>query len=190
MQNDLLTNINGGTISMIRNGWKFDFTHDGSILSDNYKQVGKKCAKGAKWYGWSDHSHVGTLVAVLKGSGEVTLSFGNCWDSGKVNVYLDTALMATAPPKSNNVVKTFSFTPGSVLRIKDEDGNAVVRLNYIQFSCYGMKHRYLNYFLNFLICYIYSTHGIGSRLVHFLSFRCLLLSSKQGLDWKHYSKLL
>ena len=143
MQNDLLTNIDGGTISMIRNGWKFDFTHDGSILSDNYKQVGKKCAKGAKWYGWSDHSHVGTLVAVLKGSGEVTLSFGNCWDSGKVNVYLDTALMATAPAKSNNVVKTFSFTPGSVLRIKDEDGNAVVRLNYIQFSCYGMAHKQL-----------------------------------------------
>ena len=141
MQNDLLTNIDGGTISMIRNGWKFDFTHDGSILSDNYKQVGTKCAKGAKWYGWSDHSHVGTLVAVLKGSGEVTLSFGNCWDSGKVNVYLDTALMATAPADSNNVVKTFSFTPGSVLRIKDEDGNAVVRLNYIQFSCYGMKHK-------------------------------------------------
>ena len=71
-QNSELSAI-GNKLFMVQNGWQFDFTHDGSILSDNYKNVGKKCGPQAKWYGWSAHSHVGTLSATLKGSGEVTI---------------------------------------------------------------------------------------------------------------------
>ena len=132
-----MLSVIGNTMVMIQNGWQFDFTHDGSIISDNYKKVGQKCGKQAKWFGWSSHSHVGTLSATLKGSGEITLDFGNCWDAGNVKVYLDATLIAAAAAGSKSVSKTFSFTPGSVLKIKDEDGNAVVMINSIQFACYG-----------------------------------------------------
>ena len=129
----------GRTSKMISYGWKFDFTHDGSVQSKSYKRVGMKCGSKAKWYGWSEHSHVGTLrTSRLKGSGEVTLDFGNCWNAGNVKVYLDATLMATAPAGRKSVVITFTFTPNSVLKIKDEDGNAVILLNSITFSCYGM----------------------------------------------------
>ena len=129
----------GNKLFMLQHGWQFDFTHDGSIISDNYKYVGTRCGSQAKWYGWSSHSHVGTLSATLQGTGQITLDFGNCWDAGKVKVYLDANLIATASAGRKSVVKTFSFTPGSVLKFKDEDGNAVISLNSISFKCYGMS---------------------------------------------------
>ena len=131
---------------MEANGWRFDFTHDGSDRNDNtYKQVGLQCGPQAKWYGWSEHSSVGTLSAILKGSGEVTIDFGNCWQEGNVKLYLDSALISTAPSETKSITKSVSFTHGSVLKIKDEDGNAVISLNSITFNCKGMSKadRYL-----------------------------------------------
>ena len=128
----------GDKLFMVQHGWQFDFTHDGSIINDNYKNVGKKCGPQAKWYGWSAHSHVGTLSATLKGSGEVTIDFGNCWDQGRVEVYLDAIKIATAVPGEKSKRISYSFTPGSVLSIRDEAGNSVIMLNAISFKCYGM----------------------------------------------------
>ena len=128
----------GNKLFMVQHGWQFDFTHDGSILSDNYKNVGKKCGPQAKWYGWSAHSHVGTLSATLKGSGEVTINFGNCWDQGVVKVYLDANVVGIASVGEKSKQISVSFTPGSVLSFKDESGNAVIMLNSIAFKCYGM----------------------------------------------------
>ena len=130
---------------MEANGWRFDLTHDGSNWNDHtYKQVGLKCGPEANWYGWSEHSSVGTLSAILKGSGEVTIDFGNCWQEGNVKLYLDSALIFTAPSETKSIIKSFSFTHGSMLKIKDEDGNAVISLNSITFNCKGMSAgRYL-----------------------------------------------
>ena len=116
-------------------------TYDGSSQTDTYKRVSVKCS--SKWYGWSTHSVVGTLSAVLNGSGEVTMDFGNCWNDGNVNLYLDSKLIATAPEGTPSVNKSFSFTPGSLLEIKDEDGNAVMALNSIAFQCNGMRSKLL-----------------------------------------------
>jgi hypothetical protein len=126
---------------MASNGWKFDLTHDGFYQTDTYKMAGVKCS--SKWYGWSTHSVVGTLSAVLNGTGEVTIDFGNCWNDGNVNVYLDSKLVATASENTQSVNKSFSFTPGSLLEMKDEDGNAVIALNSIAFSCNGTYSKLL-----------------------------------------------
>ena len=121
---------------MMKNGWHFHFTDDGTRPTENYVSVGKHCF-GAKWYGWSAHSKVGTLSALLQGSGAVTLNFENCWSDGNVNVYLDGKLKSTAAAGRKRKVVTFSFTPGSILSLKDEHGNAVVMLNSITFDCTG-----------------------------------------------------
>ena len=123
---------------MEANGWRLDFTHAGSVTDYQYERFVLECGPQAKWYGWSAHSSVGTLSTILKGSGEVTVDFGNCWWlDGNVNVYLDSVLMATAPAGAQSVVKSFAFTNGSMLKIKDEGGNAVVGLNSIKFNCDG-----------------------------------------------------
>ena len=126
-------------------GWKFDFTHDGSIKRKTGNKIGMKCGAKAKWHGWREHFKVRTLSAVLKDSGEVTLDFGNCRNEGNVKVYLDSTLIATAPAGRRSIEKSFAFTPGSVLKIKDEVGNAVLMLNSITFSCRGTflyKHKF------------------------------------------------
>ena len=137
--NDLLENI-GTSASMIENGWRLNFTYDGIIRNENYKFVESKCV-GAKWHGWSDWYDAGTLSAELNGFGEITLGFGNCWDDGNVNVYLDGILKSTAPAGITRKVTKITFDPGSLLTIKDEDGNSVVMLNSVRFSCPGMLKR-------------------------------------------------
>ena len=137
-------NLLGDHSIMSANGWNFDLTHDGSTQTDTYKSIDEKCGTISKWYGWSSHAIVGTISAVLNGTGEVTIDFGNCWDDGNVKVYLDSKLITLAGESAHSITKTFPFTPGSLLEIKDENGNAVILLNSIKFSCNGIKIRYFS----------------------------------------------
>ena len=116
---------------MMSNGWNFDFTDD----SATHTGVGSECVSHKIWYGWSGGNAVGTFSATLEGSGEATIDFGNCWSAGVVNLYLDDTKLATASVGQKSMGFIFSFTPGSVLKIKDEGGNAVVSFNSINFSC-------------------------------------------------------
>ena len=119
---------------MKQNGWQFDFSYN----TGDYNFVATRCGLQAKWIGWSQATQVGTLSATLKGTGQVTVDFGNCWDAGTVKLYLDDNLISTAPVGSKSVVTTLSFTTDSVLKLRDEDGNSVIRLNSITFKCdYG-----------------------------------------------------
>ena len=131
----------GNTTLMTQHGWQFDFTDNDSNSTDAYKNISTKCGSQAKWYGWSANSTVGTLSVTLQGAGKVRLNFGNCWDNGTVKVYLNDELIATAAVGNKSVVKTFQFTAGSVLKLKDEDGNSVISLNSINFICDGMSYK-------------------------------------------------
>jgi hypothetical protein len=63
------------------------------------------------------------------------LDFGNCWDAGQVNVYLDDILLASAPANTSSQIVTFAFSDGGVVRLRDENGNAVVNFRGIHISC-------------------------------------------------------
>ena len=120
---------------MVKNGWRFDLTHDGLKWWDlTYKSMRPFCGTGNNWYGWSDLKKVGTLSTVLKGSGKLTLNFGNCWHLGIVAVYLNKQLMAVAHPKTKKEV-SLSFKQGALLEIKDEGLGSVIQLNSITFEC-------------------------------------------------------
>ena len=120
---------------MVLNGWKFDLTHDGQSSWDlDYKSKRLFCGTSNNWYGWSTLKKVGKLSAVLKGSGKLTLNFGNCWHLGIVAVYLDKQLMAVAHPRTKKEV-SLSFKEGSLLEIKDEGLGSVIQLNSITFEC-------------------------------------------------------
>ena len=116
---------------MMSNGWNFDFT--AANATDN--NAGNQCALHKKWFGYSGGDEVGTLSATMKGSGEATIDFGNCWNAGVVNLYLDDTKLATASVGQKSIVFKFSYTHGSVLKLKDEEGNAIVSFNSIRFSC-------------------------------------------------------
>ena len=50
---------------MEQHGWQFHLTHDGSIFSDVYENVGKKCGHRAKWYGWSSDTDAGSFARAI-----------------------------------------------------------------------------------------------------------------------------
>ena len=149
---------------MSTNGWEFDLTHDGSIQTDTYKSIDEKCGTISKWYGWSSHAFVGTISTVLNGTGEVTLDFGNCWDDGNVKVYLNSKLMAVAGEEVHSITKTFSFVPGSLLEIKDQDGNAVILLNSIKFSCNGKIEQFV---FSYILISVHSCVVENSKSINF-----------------------
>ena len=121
---------------MKSNGWKFDIQHPNA---DN-NGVGQHCVSNgekAAWFGWTDGNGVGTLSTTFTGYGEATVDFGNCWNQGNVKLYLDSTLIEAAPVGTKSKVAKFQFTPGTVLKLKDEDGNAVIMLNSVGVNCNG-----------------------------------------------------
>ena len=128
----------GNISEMKRNGWSIEFDRDGSFTPQWYTNVGKHCTVGTKWFGWSRLNTTGVLKTTLRGLGQFTLDFGNCGKLGTVNVYLNGNAIASAPVGVKTRSITHSFTPDSVLEIKDEGENSVVSLNSFSIDCNGM----------------------------------------------------
>merc|ERR1719186_1953372 len=119
---------------MRSNGWKTDFTNPDA----NENGVGDQCVvngQKAPWFGWSSSSKVGTLSATFTGHGEAIVDFGNCWNSGKVKLYKDDTLIGSASVGTKSKIAKFRFSPGTVLKLKDEDGYSIVMLNSITVNC-------------------------------------------------------
>ena len=97
--------------------------------------VAAKCRRGTNWFGWSGHAVVGTVSATLQGNGEATLDFGNCWDTGEVNVYLNHNQVASAQKNTPSKIVSFNFHDGDKLKLRDDGGNSVIAINEITFRC-------------------------------------------------------
>lgn len=123
-----LSNITSKS-EMERAGWSFDFNRH------KVRSLAGRCGGGANWYGYSEGDAVGTLSAVLRGDGIGTLVFGNCYNAGKAKVYLNNTLIDAAPPNTRERIITFNFTDGTTLKVKDEEGNAVVEINSFAVTC-------------------------------------------------------
>ena len=57
----------------------------------------KQCKRGY-FHAFRWGNGVGVAAKILSGSGSAELEYGNCWDAGKVNVYLNGVKIDGAPP--------------------------------------------------------------------------------------------
>ena len=105
----------------------------------NTGNVGNQCRRGTNWFGWSPSSTVGTVSVTLQGNGEASLDFGNCWNHGEVNVYLNENIVATAPIKTFSKKVSFNFNNGDILKLRDEGWGSVITINDIIFRCSSGK---------------------------------------------------
>ena len=78
------------------------------------------------WNGYRNLDLVASVSKTLRVSGTATLEYGNCWDAGKTNVYLNGKLIDSAGPLTAAKTVVFKCNSGDVLELKDEEGNAVV----------------------------------------------------------------
>ena len=109
------------------NGWIINAT------APDFQYV-HQCGKET-WFGWNSGGSVGAISAVLKGSGESTLAFGNCWTRGYVRAYLNDQLIGSAGGRQSANV-TFSFSTGDVLTVA-EYNVAIIKLYELSFDCNG-----------------------------------------------------
>ena len=89
----------------------------------------------ASWFGMATGSSVGSIQLVLQGKGgNLLLDYDNCGHTGIVMVYLDDILISSAPGGTNKIASV-PYTHGQILRIQDENGDAIIQVNklYILF---------------------------------------------------------
>lgn len=114
--------------AMEDNGWIFsDFDGQDKLGGE------RQCSQGS-FNQYAGHDAVSTARKDLQlgtctgRAGQATIDFGNCWDAGKVNVYLNGVKIASAPPNTPSQKHTFSFQHNDMLELKDEEGNAIIQI--------------------------------------------------------------
>ena len=107
---DALSELSSSAV-MKNAGWNLDVT----VWQNDQADLLDKCRRGKNWFGYSAQPAVGNLSTSLRGSGEVTLDFGNCWDAGEVKVYLNDIEKASAASDTPSKIVTFGFNDGSTV---------------------------------------------------------------------------
>ena len=59
----------------------------------------------------------------MKGSGNGELVYGNCWDAGQVQVYMNTVQISSADAQTRHTI-SFPYTNGDTLSVSDAVGNS------------------------------------------------------------------
>ena len=128
--------------SLEQAGWSLKFTD--ADRSDT--ALTKKCDTDAVNKGWWGRSvgkehpegkgsnEVGIASFTMKGKGTARLLFGNCGIDGKTTVYLNGQLVTQASGSKERIC-TFDFVDGDLLELKDEDGDAVVKIISLHITC-------------------------------------------------------
>ena len=122
-----LGNVRSGS-ELKENGWIFHVSHSDMQL------YGDRCGKNG-WFGFYSGNLVGSVAALLTGSGMAKLIYGNCWIDNEVSVYLNYYKISTAHGNETKKQISFNFTAGDTLRI-EEDG-AIIKLHNLTVSCDG-----------------------------------------------------
>ena len=92
---------------------------------------------GPQWYGWNLGAEVGSISTTLDKSSKCgKLDFGNCWVAGTVRAYLAGELIGEAGPNTPSHIIEFAIPENSLLEIKDEGANSVIKFtNFEMVDC-------------------------------------------------------
>ena len=120
---------------MTKAGWNLGVEHWKNDRPDFLTRCRRETAGQTNWFGWSSNRTVGTVSTTLHENGRASLDFGNCWEGGKVKVYLNDRVVASAGAYTPSQTAMFDFQDGDMLKLRDEGYGAVIVINQITFSC-------------------------------------------------------
>ena len=112
---------------MQRNGWIFD------VAYSNMDRYAEQC-NPSSWYGYSYGSKIGSVYVAFMGSGNATLSYGNCYNGGTVTVFLNENEIGHADGNIPEQAVSFEYSNRNVLMLK-ETNTAIIKLNSLKISC-------------------------------------------------------
>ena len=116
---------------MERNGWIIDVKK--SMDPRYFDTCGKET-----WFGYNPGSSVGSVKTRFLGNGAATLNFGNCYNRGRVKVYLNDKEISIAYKNTLKKEVTFEYFQGDRLSIK-EFSSAIIKLNSLTLRNQGKK---------------------------------------------------
>ena len=89
------------------NGWRFEniSTAEHTCMVNDDKALAE-CNSSPSWYGWGCESSSGILRTTLNGSGIMNIQYGNCWEGGNVQIFVNNTLKDSA---SSHRYKEVSF---------------------------------------------------------------------------------
>ena len=119
---------------MQSNGWKIYTSHSSDA------QYIEQCGSDT-WFGYSYGYAIGSAKATFVGQGEATLTFGNCYHSGQVLVYLNDKKIAHANALVLGKEVTFNYSRRDDLMIK-EVNTAIIKLNSLRIRSNGTKTKH------------------------------------------------
>ena len=118
------------------NGWIFDnLTNEMALCMPFKSNVPEVCGGNLGWYGWGCGSKKGSISTVLRGSGTAQLHYGNCWNDGKVDVFLNGTKIVPSDADSTQV-SSFDYRDGEKLEIM-EVGAGIIQIRKMTFKCKG-----------------------------------------------------
>merc|ERR1719181_2390556 len=94
----------------------------------------QKCDRN-HFHAYKNGNGVGVASKTMKGSGNAKLEYGNCWNAGNANVYLNGKKISSAPRLTRSKTVNFAFKSGDKLEVKDENGNAVIQIIRLTIKC-------------------------------------------------------
>ena len=106
---------------MERNGWKLNIKY--SMTSAYSRQCGMDT-----WFGYNYGRSVGSVQTTFQGTGKAVLNFGNCYQSGRVIVYLNGKEISRAHGNTLRKEVEFQYSKGDLLRI-EEVHVAIIKIN-------------------------------------------------------------
>ena len=108
---------------MEKNGWILNV--DYSNGQDWDKTHAQNCSNDT-FYGYKEGSFVGNASITFEGSGKGILSYGNCYNTGYVVVFINGIELGRSYSNSRDLI-TFQYLGGETLSIK-EVGTGIIKL--------------------------------------------------------------
>ena len=109
---------------MVKNGWNVDVDYSNG---NDWNDVHEKNCSVDTFYGYRGGDIVGSVSAILQGSGKGVLSYGNCYNSGYVMVSLNGVELDRSSANSHGFI-SFQYRNGDSLKIEEFD-TAIIKLN-------------------------------------------------------------
>ena len=81
--------------------WVFDLEYGPWNVGNN---IGS--CSDSSWFGFKNGYAIGSIIIMLYGQGHASLTFGNCWNSGLVKLFLNGSEIISVGP---NNIKTIEF---------------------------------------------------------------------------------
>ena len=138
---DAMSNITS-SFDMESNGWFVDVDYSNTNIEAgicSWFSTYRTTCRVDTFFGYKRNNQVGTVSYIFKGSGNISLTIGNCYHLGFIDIFLNNERLSYLKGRRFMKLK-FKHKQGDKLLIT-ESGIAIIKLSKIRVSCFGKPNK-------------------------------------------------